>query len=331
MRHLAVIAVMAYVRKGYLENRIQEFELHTPSLPIVIGIDKYEGNNEKFRKQNELILEYCNKLKMNGQIVDFYFNKENIGTKQNWHKLIKFGHRVSDNVIYIEDDIQLLRPFAEIFEKNYLVSKLSEGKAIICLQSNYPHTTKSVVNLNDQFLSSKWLNGWGVIISKSAYINLYESKELNIYQAIYNFLDNAYFKSLFKQSFKKTWYYKFRNALNSRTAWDTELMFRMWQTKTLALMPINPFTKDLGVDESSISTLKNHEKDFPEHTFLPRSATSLFCLNCEKKRYWRDLHNHRKMNFLIVKKFYAIIAEIITPIKRNLDEINIKRTDLYNK
>jgi hypothetical protein len=286
-------AIMTYVRIDYLRDRINEIKKFHPEIPIVVGIDAYIGDNEKFKQNNLELSKYCTEL-LNQQIIrDFYINDNNIGAKSNWHKLMDFSFQYFENVIYLEDDVSLTGTL-DTFLSDYVNSQESKRHHQIgSLQPNFPHNNKHPAKNEKNFIYSKWLNSWGIVISSELYKQLFEYIETEVDLSIREHLSSAYYRKRNNRIFTRTWKFKFEKAIKSKTAWDTELMLKLWEKNITVLLPNFGLTKDLGIDDSSISSLKNMKIDFPSHALKLGGTSEKFCLNCEKGRYYKELYNFK--------------------------------------
>lgn len=284
------VAIMGYLRPENIINRVEEINSFCATTSIIVGIDLYEGDKKHLIQKNQEIKKICMQLLAQHKISAYYFNKKNLGTKANWFKLIKTAFKESLIVIYIEDDVAVLEDLRPFISEYKNVIKKNGCNFVGSLQPNIQHKI-SKLNKGINSFQSAWLNSWGVVINKDVFELLYE-RDLTSSDIEFTDLSFLFYKSRYINLFLNVWKYKFEMALISKTAWDTDLMNRMWKNRTRCLMPMKSYTQDLGIDLTSISQNKvNHIQKLLHKPNIKCTSNgdAMFCLRCEKFRFFKHL------------------------------------------
>ena len=285
------ILILSCFRHEKLEELVFEINSLNLNLPIRVFIDKYEGSSDSLLQLNRAVIYISQELKLNGRIEDFRLATSNLKTKKAWHSGVNFIFEEYDNLLYIEDDMKIQ---TELLAQIGAINELNLNDCIVNL---YPPKSHWFPKFNPSFIYSDWPSLGGVMLSKKIYKELCNEDLISVAKIeniVKNTFENLFFKRINdKNVFLEIWTNKFIRAINSDTAWDTELHLRIWQ-KNIPIL--NSFVKGVlntSIDETNLSKSRSprDERDFKHigrFKYNLNSNNYPMCLRCESIRYFSN-------------------------------------------
>jgi len=282
--------ILSFARPTKLISCIRSIRLNDPYVPIYICVDICDDQSSPFFIPNQELVALTKKLFQMGEISGFKITSYNLKTKAAANFALKWVFELSDYVVFIEDDLILERS-PRSFIRDAIKVMANPTIGISTLYSRSTHV-KRFGSSNIDFRLTRWPIMWGFILSKMNYERI--SKDLRGWSNndFYD-LANGYIKNstssiltkLFRNRFTSSWVFKFKNAHQSKTAWDTEWQSGLWRLNLLAVVPSQSFLIDTGTDESSVSQNKPSGISIPCPGDWEISVSNYFiCNRCERRR-----------------------------------------------
>ncbi len=283
-------AVLAFGRSEDLKRVVNQISQFFPSAQIVVLVDKFEGFEPELVRANLETIETARQLLSEEVITHLEIPMRNLRTKLAWKRLMGISFNFSDSVIYIEDDLLLLKnPSAFIDWANHILLD-STTIAFATLFTSLEH--KAVIESRGRL--TNWPELWGVLIHKQKYEILQEVIASAQIRGISkrNFCDlpvNSNLVKVFRGRFEKVWVYKFNRALTVDTSWDTELHLAVWLLGLQCLAPNISYLEDTGIHFTSVSPEKSVRKkytcanaDVDKRSAKGTASEVSYCTSCEK-------------------------------------------------
>lgn len=321
-----IYCVLAFARSEYLRDLVKQIRDYDPHRKILILVDSDSSTNIELSEANTQTLKIATQLSVDPLIEVVDHPSENLGTKKALKKLIYEGFKHSPNLVYIEDDLRLLRNPVPYIQ--YVLKCLDESEEIGfgTLYSRFQH---DIDTSPDAIRLSRWPELWGLIISQEKF-NL-----LNPFDQDNPFELKTWLKLWHKKNFSQpiaiwtrryfinTWTSKFVRARENRHAWDTIFHKQLWASDCLAALPTISLVKDRGIDWTSITKTKvesgtNLCTGLSQSTLCSFSEKNLYhCNLCELIVYIEKISISRRVRWVlltVVQSFSKFSAA--TPIFR---------------
>ncbi len=262
--HDFVFAILAFGRSGELMRLVNEIHGFFPVTRIVLLVDAYRGPDSSISKANKETIEYGRHLLSEGLITDLILPNTNLQTKSALELLMRTSFKYSNNVIYIEDDLSLVKNPIEYL--NFCFDQF-ENSGEIAFSTLYTSRNHSA-SAGKMGRATNWPESWGFVITEKNFTLLQrqisKGREFGVGNCESpNFmmqLQLSKMTRLFFSRFRSVWLYKFNKAVNSLTAWDTEYHYGLWALNMKSIAPTTNYIEDQGIHFTSISSEKRARK-----------------------------------------------------------------------
>jgi hypothetical protein len=277
-QHDMAIAISGFLRPQLLIDNIHNSQSLYPNSEIFVLIDGYSGSDTRLKSLNmeckkrvKKISEISKKVKVICEPV------ENLGIKQVASQLISFSLSKHEYVIFLEDDIFLTKNSREEIHSACLILAEKSIFAFATLFSLFPHQCS-----RNNWLTTKWPRMWGLLFRRQNYIQLLDF-DSSSHKDGFQLLAVPRNVSILRE-FERIWRWKYTKAKDSKHAFDTCLMEKLWKSTFQALTPVNSVIIDRGGDVDSFSSRGDIQK-LP-HRIAKRKFEEIgFCRTCEKLRF----------------------------------------------
>lgn len=290
------MGVLCFLRPSYLLQRVDEIQSHLPKSPITVLVDKYAGSDQQLIHRNTQVLAESERLRRRGKITKVITKNENVGVKKAFLELNRAVLEESDFSLYIEDDLKLKRDPSQFLTRCTKMMRDNDRIAIACLYDSIFHFSPSRNTIPTPRLTY-FPKMWGVLSRKEIFQS--QSEE---FIDISSSVDNIFSKfdlhginSLSKLS--STWKWKMAKALQSKTAWDTELQLRIWSRNMMCIAPDRNYVRDLGTDETSVSR-RRLELCYLHIPKILSGSDLYFCIRCENWGLTRYAERRARLQML---------------------------------
>jgi len=276
-------SVLAFARPEGLLSCIQSIKRLAPSIPIVVSIDRFLGDDKYLAIKNLETVEVASNLLKSGEITGLFVSDSNLKTKAAWFWSMKNSFNYFEHSIYFEDDLRVVSRPDDYLEK-YLSAMANSNQAFIAtLYSSRIHTkgdwTSDI---------SVWPELWGPILSEEIFLNFQNfcetpHSEDSIKDSIerWSVRNLSPFGKVFRAKFHRFWTWKFQKAFLSNTAWDTSLHYFIWNQDIPVMIPKGELVQDTGVDITSVSKVKVVKEvrncKYPLGLSLSKQRECLYC------------------------------------------------------
>ena len=262
--HDFVFAILAFGRSAELMRLVNEILGFFPRSRIILLVDAYQGPDSSVSEANEETIEYGRNLLGAGLITDLILPSINLQTKSALELLMRTSFKYSKNVIYIEDDLSLVKNPIEYLNFCFDQFENSGEIAFATLYTSRKHSG----SVNIMGRTTNWPESWGFVITEKNFTLLQRqiSKGREFGVGICespNFmmqLSLSKMTRLFFSRFRSVWLYKFNKAVHSSTAWDTEYHYGLWALNMKSIAPTTNYIEDQGIHFTSISSEKKVRK-----------------------------------------------------------------------
>lgn len=298
------ITILVYIRKHHLNRLVKSIHKWTPETPIVVYVDRCDDNLTLREQQKELISS-LETMKENRDILDYRVGDKHLNAKAAWYRAMKFGFTKSKNVLYLEDDLLLVRD-PKLFI-NEFHSRIKSNSILTLYPRRGRHTGLLV--------QTDWPALWGVYLMKRDFQELYRDK-LDSQEDVRNTVAESfdllgYKRNCDENRFTNLWNFKFLKAFESKTAWDTELHYRLWSKNYMILSTSEQCVIEQESHPSSITKNKALNRKRVLNHFSAKNCTPnqrgrvfLSCKRCEKAAYFSYLPR-----FIAIRSKSSILKE----------------------
>ena len=285
------ILILSCFRYEKLKKLIESINSLNLNIPIMIFIDKYQGNDSFLSRANMNVVNLSYEFKAHGLIEDVRVSSNNLKTKKAWHAGVKFVFEKYEALLYIEDDMKIHKSFSNLINHPY------ETLLKNSILTFYPPKSHTVIKPKNNFVYSDWPNLAGCVFSKEVYTNLCAEDSMSIHK-VERIVQERFDQLIYKRSedrdaFIKIWSWKFMKALGSETAWDTELHLKIWQKNISMLNSATKGVLNTSIDDTNLSKTRAHrdEKNLAHIGRLKtywKNQNFQVCLRCESIRYFSN-------------------------------------------
>jgi hypothetical protein len=251
-------SVLAFARPEGLLSCVQSIREYAPSIPIVVSIDRFLGDDKYLALKNHETVEVASRLLEGGEIAGFFYSDSSLKTKAAWFWSMKNSFTYFDHSIYFEDDLRLVSTPINYLE-NYLSATEHGHQAFVATLFSTRIHTKG--DRTSDF--SVWPELWGTILSEKIFLDFqnfcnatHSEDSIRESLARWGGSNLSPLGKAFKAKFFRFWAWKFQKAFLSTTAWDTLLHYFIWNQGIPIMIPRSELIQDTGVDFTSVSKVK---------------------------------------------------------------------------
>jgi hypothetical protein len=318
-----VYCILSFARSEYLRDLVKQIRDTDPHRKILILVDSDPLTSIELSIANAYTYEIATQLGMDPLIQVIDRPNENLGTKKALKRLIHEGFLLSPNIVYIEDDLRLVRNPVPYIQDVLKFLHESDEIGFGTLYSRYQHVDHKSP---DAIRLSRWPELWGLIISQEKFemLNPFDEDnpiELKSWLRIWHEKNFSQRIAIFtRRYFVRTWTSKFNRACKNRHAWDTIFHKQLWASDCLAALPSVSLVEDRGIDWTSVSRTKevpitNLCTSLSQTRFnSPEGKNIYFCNFCELSVYIGRISISRRIRWILItaiktfSKFSLVIS-----------------------
>ena len=290
------VGVLCFLRPNYLLQRVEEIQTYLPKSPITVLVDRYAGSNQELIQRNNQVLIESARLQRKGKITKVITKSENVGVKNAFLELNLAVLEENEFSLYIEDDLRLKHDPSQFLSECTTMMRANEKIAIACLYDSIFHfpqfrNTESTPRL------TYFPKMWGVL-SRIEIFHIQSEELIDISSTVDEVFSKFELCRINSASgLASTWKWKMAKAIQSKSAWDTELQLRIWSRNMTCIAPDRNYVLDLGTDDTSVSRrrLELRYLHFPKFW---RGADFNFCIRCESWGLTRYAERHERLRLL---------------------------------
>jgi hypothetical protein len=273
------IGILCFLRPEYLIQRVREIQTYLPDTHITVLVDKYEGSNTEKLILNDQVRNETVRLKNQGEIAGIILKDKNIGVKRAFIELNEVVLSNKDFFLYIEDDLKIVSNPAAYLAQCIDRMKVDNNLAMACLYDSTFHLFN--LRRKKSFLRITYFpKMWGVLLARNFFEN-HQDESVVEKIAVPTVMSKFDFGDLkLSSALSSFWELKMERAIQSNSAWDTELQLRVWSQNLVCIAPDKNYVRDLGMDKTSVSK-KQPVMRYPHFPKYQGSIGEFFCSRCE--------------------------------------------------
>jgi hypothetical protein len=303
--------ILAYSRPARLQMVISSIHkfVNNPKILVYVDKTKVDSPSGEITAQSQVIAQ-CEDSLNSGLIESYRVSESNQGTKASYFACFTWGFLSSEHVVLLEDDMIFIDNPASFIEASIKAFESDKSVGMAVLFANFNHPVSE-----DSMQITNWPIMWGVLLNSRNYSfisnYLVISGAEDVSEVVSQFASQkikSRLQAIFKDRFEGTWRFKYSRALESRTAWDTQWQFALWGLQLTTAVPARTLIADLGVDDSSVSRIRDKMEPVNCRSLFRHSVESKhFCHACESFREVQNfslprlLRGNGLLNALIVR------------------------------